>query len=275
MPEPTYCPFRPRRRGFTLIELLVVISIIALLIGILLPALGAARATARDAQCLSNVRQIATAGYNYATEHNGEFPPAMTLEDGVVPASGGYGNIPDDISPANRKFYWSSLLVTQNYGMTREALECPSFSSRSLDPAQLAINADLDDPSQVNWANVDYGWNAFLMPRQATNIFGGAGGFGIGNASVRLEDLAKPSETIMVLDTYRRNLEGTPNQRGIFVIRGLGNTDDAPHARHGGEKNVNIGWMDGHASPFEIEDQDNWDESLPPNSADDNFWDDQ
>ena len=46
------------KRGFTLIELLVVISIIALLIAILLPALGAARASARDSQSLSNVRQI-------------------------------------------------------------------------------------------------------------------------------------------------------------------------------------------------------------------------
>ncbi|MCC6679661.1 MAG: type II secretion system protein [Phycisphaeraceae bacterium] len=58
----------PRRKGFTLIELLVVISIIALLIAVLLPALSKAREAATNSACMANMRQIAIAQFSYEAD---------------------------------------------------------------------------------------------------------------------------------------------------------------------------------------------------------------
>ncbi|MEZ6242332.1 MAG: prepilin-type N-terminal cleavage/methylation domain-containing protein [Phycisphaerales bacterium] len=67
-------PTRRPMRGFTLIELLVVIAIIALLIGILLPALGRARESAKTAKCLSGIRQTSLAMNAYANDSKGWYP---------------------------------------------------------------------------------------------------------------------------------------------------------------------------------------------------------
>ncbi len=61
--------------GFTLIELLVVISIIALLIAILLPALAAARKSAKNVQCISNLHQVGIGAMAYATDYKSTLPP--------------------------------------------------------------------------------------------------------------------------------------------------------------------------------------------------------
>ena len=77
------CPVRqakrlPRCRGaFTLIELLVVIAIIALLVGILLPAIGKTRETAKTVICKQRMRELALATGYYANDHQNRIWPIV------------------------------------------------------------------------------------------------------------------------------------------------------------------------------------------------------
>ncbi|MDA8377101.1 MAG: prepilin-type N-terminal cleavage/methylation domain-containing protein [Planctomycetia bacterium] len=66
--------------GFTLIELLVVISIIALLIALLLPALARAKVLALRIQCASNMQQVGIALHEYSNEYRGQYPPSYAAD---------------------------------------------------------------------------------------------------------------------------------------------------------------------------------------------------
>ena len=68
-----------RRHAFTLVELLVVMSIIAVLVALLLPAVNSAREAARRTSCMNNTKQIALATINFQSAYQ-YFPPTRTLE---------------------------------------------------------------------------------------------------------------------------------------------------------------------------------------------------
>jgi prepilin-type N-terminal cleavage/methylation domain-containing protein/prepilin-type processing-associated H-X9-DG protein len=80
-------PGRRSTKGFTLIELLVVIAIIALLMGILLPALGRAKKQAQATRCLANMKQIGLAMHLYAGDYE-MFVPRAELRPGVTAFEG-------------------------------------------------------------------------------------------------------------------------------------------------------------------------------------------
>jgi len=131
-------PLNPPARGFTLIELLVVISIIALLVSILLPALNQARESSKRIVCLHNVKQQGFGILLYAEDNHGMVPTradsAYRLQKGDV--------IPKNEEEAKSFLVGIGKLYPDYIGNSPEILNCPSCRADS--------SLSIDGP---------YGWN--------------------------------------------------------------------------------------------------------------------
>jgi prepilin-type N-terminal cleavage/methylation domain-containing protein/prepilin-type processing-associated H-X9-DG protein len=110
---------RHASHGFTLVELLVVVGIIAVLVGLLLPAMGRARESAKRTQCMSNLRQLGMAFVMYTNENKGKFPGSGQSATPSHPEDWIHWDAP-------RKLEDSALAPYCNKFQNPETLRCPS-----------------------------------------------------------------------------------------------------------------------------------------------------
>jgi len=164
---------RSRRPGFTLIELLVVIAVIALLIGILLPSLGAARNAARSTVCLNNTRQIGIAVTSYTVD-NKWYPASYVYPDS---ANGQSWKMEEQkgTDPQFGYLHWSFALFNSGQ-VPQNAFECPSAFGKGAprtNPGPDLADRDANqfvDPAMSSVTDrqarrIAYGANGAVIPR--------------------------------------------------------------------------------------------------------------
>jgi prepilin-type N-terminal cleavage/methylation domain-containing protein/prepilin-type processing-associated H-X9-DG protein len=221
-----------RRSGFTLIELLVVIAIIAILAAILFPVFAQAREKARQATCLSNLKQLSLGLMMYVQDYDETFPSAYIRS--TQPPPGGFWS--------SGLWFWPQ--IAESYTKNYQISVCPSSKAGGV------YNAA---PYRTH-----YGINAHItLPSWA--------GTGSNNFGLALTAITAPAGILLVFDSgsYVMAYKYASNPIGdIYYIPGsqpiIGKTCDkltppltgAPCSDYNTDRHtggINVAFVDGHA----------------------------
>ena len=208
-----------KRKSFTLIELLVVIAIIAILAAMLLPALSAARARAKAANCLSNQKQLALGALQYVGDNAGFFFPIWITPKAQDPAGKGIS---------------FAYYINTNYVGNPLIFNCPTT------PEAGTLNSTA--------YTTCYGTAYFTITGGYYTVKSPPSGFrdNWDRKPANESDLGDPTSCILFIDSYNQtdkqkagaSVEPTNKSSGIIA--------HAPHAN-----SMNIAWCDGSASSIQ------------------------
>lgn len=259
-------------RGFSLVELLVVIGIIAVMIALLLPALNAARAAAKEVVCLSNLRSIGQASLMHAIEHRQHFPIAGHLWDPGGATASGVG----DSQQANYVYFTDGAdlrcmpIPAALAGYLGQTIRTDSAANLSADLSTGIVRSIFtcpsDDPGRPGSTIQDSGWagptiwSSYVFNEAALGWADDGQGGVTGHARARgaLTRIGDPAITFfladglpriefgpdLLLDIYDHNTD--VSLADAYAWNGAGTPSMFDLLRHRGR--MNVLFMDGHAA---------------------------
>lgn len=240
--------------GFTLMELLVVIGLIALLIGILLPALGASREASRQSACASNVRQLQIANDLYASDFADAYAPGMP--DRLANLTRWFGRRDHPAAAFSDEGGPLSEYLGHG-GAGQQVRECPTFASTL---AVLASSTQAGAAFERGCGG--YGYNTAFVGALRSKATSGEWMLLSDRSGMPRARFADPVRTASFADAALRNAS---SPAGVYEYSFMEprfwpefpdqRPDPSTHFRHGSHGRggqsgrASVVWLDGHVSP--------------------------